>query len=63
MNALPEVAANLSGGGFSFYFERENYQHNAVTDYLQRFPDIHDGLYKCARCQARCGDLAFSYFL
>ena len=54
------MAANLSGGGFSFYFERPWYQDSAVLDYLNRpirRPD--DNLYKCARCR----DLAFSYFV
>ena len=54
------MAANLSGGGFSVYFERPGYQAGAALNYLDqpiRHPD--DSLYQCARCR----DLAFSYFV
>ena len=43
------MAANLSGGGFSVYFERESYQRRVVNKYLRRHPD--DGHYKCVRCR------------
>ncbi|KAH8978359.1 subtilisin-like protein [Lactarius hatsudake] len=41
----PEVAASLSGGGFSIYFPREPYQADAVSTFLQYFGDKHSGLY------------------
>ncbi|KAH9167583.1 subtilisin-like protein [Lactarius sanguifluus] len=41
----PEVAASLSGGGFSIYFPRQPYQANAVSTFLQYFGDKHSGLY------------------
>ena len=47
----PEIAANLSGGGFSFYFMTPEYQLGVVLDYFQLDPDLYDGLYKCARCR------------
>ena len=49
-NFRPEMAANLSGGGFSWYFETPDYQLGAVIDYLFLYPEFYDGLYKCARC-------------
>ncbi|KAH9059088.1 hypothetical protein EDB87DRAFT_1685040 [Lactarius vividus] len=42
----PEVAASMSGGGFSTYFPRQPYQTNAVSTFLQNFGDKHSGLYK-----------------
>ncbi|KAH8978364.1 subtilisin-like protein [Lactarius hatsudake] len=41
----PEVAASLSGGGFSIYFPRQPYQADAVSTFLQYFGDKHSGLY------------------
>ncbi|KAH9013551.1 subtilisin-like protein [Lactarius pseudohatsudake] len=41
----PEVAASISGGGFSNYFPRQPYQANAVSTFLQNFGDKHRGLY------------------
>ncbi|KAH8979042.1 subtilisin-like protein [Lactarius akahatsu] len=41
----PEVAASISGGGFSIYFPRQPYQANAVSTFLQNFGDKHSGLY------------------
>ena len=57
------MAANLSGGGFSFYFETPDYQRGAVWEYLLRDLELHHGLYKCARFQALCRELATSYFV
>ena len=62
-NFNPEVAANLSGGGFSFYFDRPQYQRRAVLKYLRLYPNLHDGLFKCGHCHAHCRDLALSYFV
>ena len=45
----PEVAANLSGGGFSGYFPRPSYQDNAVSTFLEDLEDQYVGFYKCAR--------------
>ncbi|KAH9013552.1 subtilisin-like protein [Lactarius pseudohatsudake] len=41
----PEVAASISGGGFSNFFPRQPYQANAVSTFLQNFGDKHRGLY------------------
>ncbi|KAH9017707.1 subtilisin-like protein [Lactarius pseudohatsudake] len=41
----PEVAASISGGGFSNYFPRQPYQANAVSTFLQNFGDKYSGLY------------------
>ena len=46
---LPEVAASLSGGGFSNYFPRPDYQQLAVSTFLKNLSDTHHGLYKCVR--------------
>ena len=46
----PEVAAGLSGGGFSNFFEPEEYQMDAVNDFLQQLGSKYSGLYKCAFC-------------
>ena len=54
----PEIAADFSGGGFSTYFPRPDYQDGAVSKFFQSPGDKHEGFYKCARC---C-DLTFSYF-
>ncbi|KAI0299096.1 tripeptidyl peptidase A [Multifurca ochricompacta] len=35
---IPEVAVNFSGGGFSNYFPRPDWQHRAVTKYLKSLP-------------------------
>ena len=55
------MAANLSGGGFSVYMERENYQITAVDGYLAIDPnrERYEGLYECARYR----DLALTYFV
>ncbi|KAH9161763.1 subtilisin-like protein [Lactarius sanguifluus] len=42
---FPEVAAGLSGGGFSNLFLRPNYQQQAVSSYLQNLQDQHQGMY------------------
>ena len=61
IKARPEIAANLSGGGFSTYYDRENYQNAAVTRYFRRpeYDGLHRGLFQWVRCR----DLAFSYFV
>ncbi|KAH8979043.1 subtilisin-like protein [Lactarius akahatsu] len=41
----PEVAASLSGGGFSIYFPREAYQADAISTFLQNLGDKYSGLY------------------
>ncbi|KAH9059864.1 subtilisin-like protein [Lactarius vividus] len=41
----PEVAASLSGGGFSNYFSRPAYQDGAVPTYLENLGSRYDGLY------------------
>ncbi len=46
----PEIAADLSGGGFSNYFPRPFYQDIAVPLFLQDVGDIYDGLFKFVHC-------------
>ncbi|KAH8990961.1 subtilisin-like protein [Lactarius akahatsu] len=41
----PEVAASLSGGGFSVYFPRPSYQNNAVPTFLQNLGGQYNGFY------------------
>ncbi|KAH9029514.1 subtilisin-like protein [Lactarius pseudohatsudake] len=41
----PEVAASLSGGGFSAYFSRPPYQNNAVPTFLSNLGGQYNGLY------------------
>ncbi|KAH9038522.1 subtilisin-like protein [Lactarius pseudohatsudake] len=41
----PEVAASISGGGFSDYFERPSYQAGAVSTFLQDLGNRYLGLY------------------
>ena len=49
VKARPQIAASLSGGGFSIHMERDPYQITAVDDYLEEWvPDGHryEGLIK-----------------
>ncbi|KAH8991273.1 subtilisin-like protein [Lactarius akahatsu] len=41
----PEVAASLSGGGFSEYFSRPGYQQQAVSTFLDNLGQQYSGLY------------------
>ncbi|KAH9035142.1 subtilisin-like protein [Lactarius deliciosus] len=41
----PEVAASLSGGGFSAYFPRPPYQNNAVLTFLRNLGSQYNGFY------------------
>ncbi|KAH8993854.1 subtilisin-like protein [Lactarius hatsudake] len=41
----PEIAASLSGGGFSVYFPRPSYQHNAVPTFLLHLGGQYNGLF------------------
>ncbi|KAH8976683.1 subtilisin-like protein [Lactarius hatsudake] len=41
----PEVAASLSGGGFSEYFRRPKYQQQAVSTFLNNLGQQYSGLY------------------
>ncbi|KAI9437559.1 subtilisin-like protein [Lactarius indigo] len=43
-----EIGANLSGGGFSFYFPRPDYQDEDVPGYLEHLGDQYDGFYNPA---------------
>jgi tripeptidyl-peptidase-1 len=45
----PEVAADFSSGGFLNYFQRPDYQHDAVAPFFQRLGYQYHGLYKCVR--------------
>ncbi|KAH9053077.1 subtilisin-like protein [Lactarius vividus] len=42
---VPEVAAELSGGGFSNYFGRPPYQNVVVPAFLQRLGSQYNGMY------------------
>ncbi|KAF8559436.1 subtilisin-like protein [Imleria badia] len=45
-NYIPETAVFFSGGGFSNYFPRPDYQQTAVSKYLQTLaPGTYEGLY------------------
>ncbi|KAH9068287.1 peptidase S8/S53 domain-containing protein [Lactarius deliciosus] len=48
----PEVAASISGGGFSIsgYFPRQPYQADAISTFLQNFEDKYSGLYDPLGC-------------
>ncbi|KAI9454060.1 subtilisin-like protein, partial [Lactarius psammicola] len=48
MAQRPEVAAELSGGGFSNYFPRPWYQDVAVPTYLRHLGSQYDGMYNAA---------------
>ncbi|KAF8261122.1 peptidase S8/S53 domain-containing protein [Lactarius quietus] len=41
----PEVAAPLSGGGFSRYFVREPYQNDAVDGFFHKLGSQYEGMY------------------
>ncbi|KAH9166807.1 subtilisin-like protein [Lactarius sanguifluus] len=41
----PEVAASISGGGFSNIFRRPNYQEQAVTEFLRHLGNQYEGKY------------------
>ncbi|KAH9029812.1 peptidase S8/S53 domain-containing protein [Lactarius deliciosus] len=45
MSSGPEVAASLSGGGFSEYFVRPSYQQQAVSTFLDNLGQQYSGLY------------------
>ena len=51
-----EVAASISGGGFSFYFPRPPYQEGVVPQFLKHLDKDYAGFYKCAQSR----DLTFS---
>ena len=46
---LQEVAASISGGGFSDYFLHPDYQQEAVSSFLQveTLENPYEGYYKC----------------
>ncbi|KAH9031607.1 subtilisin-like protein [Lactarius deliciosus] len=46
MSFRPEVAASLSGGGFSEYFVRPGYQQQAVSTFLDNLGQQYSSLYK-----------------
>ncbi|KAH9062429.1 subtilisin-like protein [Lactarius vividus] len=41
----PEIAASISGGGFSNIFKRPDYQDQAVTEFLQHLGNQYQGKY------------------
>ncbi|KAH9052982.1 subtilisin-like protein [Lactarius deliciosus] len=44
----PEFAADLSGGGFSDYFKRPDYQDEAVTTFFENIGNMYQGLYNAS---------------
>ncbi|EJD49914.1 subtilisin-like protein [Auricularia subglabra TFB-10046 SS5] len=44
-SANPEIAANLSSGGFSYIFDAPTYQTAAVSGYLTQLQDQYSGLF------------------
>jgi hypothetical protein len=40
----------FSGGGFSLYFSREDYQEAAVSIFLKHLGEEYAGYYECVRC-------------
>ncbi|KAH9163944.1 subtilisin-like protein [Lactarius sanguifluus] len=44
-NHNPEIAASISGGGFSNIFKRPDYQEQAVTEFLQHLGNQYQGKY------------------
>ena len=57
----PEIATPRSGGGFSSYFDRPDYQEDAVPEYLDEADESieeYEGLYECAPYYG----LTLSYF-
>ncbi|KAJ7498508.1 tripeptidyl peptidase A [Mycena latifolia] len=47
--SIPEVSANFSGGGFSNYFHRPEYQDKAIGHYLAKLPHrTYEGLFNRA---------------
>ena len=45
----PEIAASISGGGFSYYFPRPDYQKYAVPTYFQNTEIMYQGKFKFVR--------------
>ena len=45
----PEVGSEFSGGGFSSYFKRPDYQNDAVPPFLSNLGSQYPGRYKCVR--------------
>jgi len=43
----PEIAARISGGGFSNHFPRPSYQDDVVRIFLGHLGSQYDGMYKC----------------
>ena len=61
MSHTPEIAAPLSGGGFSNFFLRESYQNDAVQFYLRIIGNKYKGFYKCVPLTE--SDPTYSYFV
>ncbi|KAI9462800.1 hypothetical protein BJY52DRAFT_111494 [Lactarius psammicola] len=57
----PEVAASISGGGFSNHFPRPKYQDDAVATFLQNLGSPYDGHYKCICCCDQTRPILRSY--
>ena len=45
---FPEQAVNFSGGGFSDYWARPDYQDSAVSKYIEYLDGENDGLYNAS---------------
>ncbi|KAI9437215.1 peptidase S8/S53 domain-containing protein [Lactarius indigo] len=46
----PEVGADFSGGGFSNHFERQKYQQQVVSSFLEDLGSRYEGLYNASGC-------------
>ena len=44
---MAEIGIDFSGGGFSAYFERHDYQIPAITEYLKAVPKAYAGYFEC----------------
>ncbi|KAH9053312.1 subtilisin-like protein [Lactarius vividus] len=44
----PEIAADISSGGFSDYFKRPDYQDEAVTTFFEKLGNQYHGLYNAS---------------
>ena len=42
----PEVAAKFSGGGFSRYFKRPDYQNEDVGNFISKSNQVYKDMYK-----------------
>ncbi|KAF8334118.1 tripeptidyl peptidase A [Cantharellus anzutake] len=57
---IPETAWTSSGGGFSNYFPSPQYQHRAVSSYLETLGSVYEGLFnKSGRAYPDCASQGY----